>query len=389
MFDSSDEYVDKDKSEENTNEPAPQVSRLLEIVVYILVTIGLGAIGIILWLGKVITMNKLVKYASLLTLICVIFALVFGWNLYTKEIILDEKIVTVHVRPNDTFGEVISQFDNANLLSNSFLFKLIASLRGIDRRLAVGRYDFSGDISLRSILDDLASGKVATILVTIPEGLSIAQTASIFFKEMQIDSSEFAALCYDTTGVTNKYKLPDLEGYLFPETYRFPVESDAEFVIDHLVKMALSQVETLREEKTLTLNLRELVTMASIIEAEARDGDEREIISSVYHNRLKRNMLMQADPTVRFALNGIRRRLFYKDLEVDSRYNTYKFKGLPPGPINSPGLASLAAAARPAQTDYLYFVAAGSGQHVFSENLSGHNRARDKIKMEKSRSKTD
>jgi UPF0755 protein len=176
---------------------------------------------------------------------------------------------------------------------------------------------------------------------------------------------------------------PSLEGFLFPDTYIFLNNYTEEDVIQILVNQFKYRINELENNLTVKFNMREITTIASIIQGEAMYKDEMPIISSVYHNRLKKSMLLQADPTIQYFLPGKPRRLFNKDLKIDNPYNTYKYRGLPPGPINNPGLAALIAAFRPAQTDYLYFVSNLEGRHTFTRTVDEHNEAKQKMKKKR------
>ena len=220
--------------------------------------------------------------------------------------------------------------------------------------------------------------------VTIPEGLNLRQTAGILRRELHIDSLEFVSLATDSQFSEGLgFSVSNLEGYLFPDTYRFSwgtsSERAAQILVEQFWKIFTDSLRRRADE--IEFSTKDVVTLASMIEAEARDGDEREMISAVYHNRLKRGMLLQCDPTVIYALPELDRPLLLEDLEVDSPYNTYKYPGLPPGPICSPGEASILAALYPASVNYLYFVAKGDGTHVFSSTLREHNNAKIKIKQ--------
>jgi UPF0755 protein len=177
----------------------------------------------------------------------------------------------------------------------------------------------------------------------------------------------------------------NLEGYLFPDTYRLSWSTTPEKVAQVMVEQFRKTItdSLMRRAEEIGFSLAQVVTLASMIEAEAKDGNERDLISAVYHNRLRRGMLLQCDPTVIYALPKLDRPLLLKDLEVDSPYNTYRYPGLPPGPICNPGKASILAALYPAGVNYLYFVATGEGSHIFSATLAQHNLARARVKRAK------
>jgi UPF0755 protein len=359
-----------------------------EPLVYVLVTVGFAALAIVVGISLAVAftvelmtkpktfMRKILAGIVIIGIVCSCGA----WWVYTADRTVTDGAVSVTVDSATTFASLTADLKDAGLLDHPRLFKAAARLRGVDRRLMVGRYDFSGKISTRSILDMLASGDVASVLVTIPEGLSVEKTAGALQSQLGFDSTEVMAVADDADFLKRQFGLSSLEGYLFPETYRFPVGATLTEVITQMISDCKAALVELREDYSSDLTDVEILTLASIIEAEATVGSERETISSVYHNRLRRGMLLQADPTVRFALKLYHRKLYYKDLDVDNPYNTYRFAGLPPGPICSPGRASIEAAFNPAQTEFLYFVADGSGGHAFNTDLAGHNRSKAEIK---------
>jgi len=300
---------------------------------------------------------------------------------YPRDI--GEDVKSVMVRENDTFATAMQKLKENEILHGDYFFKLLAVWQGIDKSLAPGRYDFKGGVSQYEILKKLKNRDIATAMVTIPEGLPGYRISGIIGRLLGNDSTAFDSLVYDTAFARQKFGYEGLEGYLFPETYLLWYGMKNEDIIEMMVSEFEKRTAGLYDEMAkLNLSPDEILTLASIIEAEAMYSDEMEVISSVYHNRLKRRMRLQADPTVIYALGGLDRPLLYRDLRIDSPYNTYKNYGLPPGPINSPGLDAIRAAINPAVTDYLYFVADGKGRHIFTTNLRDHNRAKYRIKRE-------
>jgi UPF0755 protein len=237
------------------------------------------------------------------------------------------------------------------------------------------------------ILHRLVKGDVLTASVTIPEGYAIWDIAGAF-EVAGVDSMEILAALQDI-GIRERRKItaPSLEGYLFPDTYLVPWGAAPGEIVD----MMLSRLDEvfdaglLQRAVDVGMSPHQVLTLASIIEAETRIPGERKLVSAVYHNRLKRRMRLEADPTVAYAMGGYKGRLLYGDLEIDSPYNTYRIYGLPPGPICSAGAASIRAALYPdSMSTALYFVARGDGSHIFSGNLREHreavNRARDETR---------
>jgi len=288
---------------------------------------------------------------------------------------------SVMIEENDSFNHVLNDLKAEEIVRGPFLFKSIAVLFDIDKSLAPGRYDFSGRISMYDVLRKLEHHDIAMVMITIPEGQTVRKTAGVFARELGVDSSAFVNLAFDTSFIMQKYGIENLEGYLFPETYRMWYGIQNDQIMDILFGQFENQTKKLFDSLPAgSYTTKEILTLASIIEAEAMDGDEKALISSVYHNRLDKRMRLQADPTVIYALNGLDRPLNYRDLEYESPYNTYKHRGLPPGPINSPGQDAIKAAIYPENSEYLYFVADGTGRHIFSRTLQEHNRAKRQVK---------
>lgn len=279
-----------------------------------------------------------------------------------------------------SIGRVLSE---RGLIRDPQFFRLMTRLRGLDGRLRAGQYRLGPGMSPAEIMDKLARGDVVRYTITIPEGLTVEQIAALLDEKGFTDKEEFLKAARDVEKVRD-YLPPELktieplEGYLFPDTYTVTAETApadlVDVMLDRLEEVLTDQFRARAEQ--LGLSIHQLLTLASIIEREARVPDERPTISAVYHNRLRIGMKLDADPTVRYALGKIDGPLLWKDLEVDSPYNTYRNPGLPPGPIANPGLASIQAALYPADVKYLYFVARGddSGGHLFATTLTEHNR---------------
>ena len=297
----------------------------------------------------------------------------------------NEKAVRVTVPAGASFGAAVDSLARSGVISSPKLFGFYASARGRDRELKAGTYVFQPGTSWNGVLDALTRGKGLVHTVTIPEGFSLASIAQLIGRALSVPPESVIAASSDTA---LRYRLdvptPTLEGYLFPDTYTFAEGTSPSEAIRTLVGR-FEQVwkpEWDARLQELTMSRHDIVTLASIIEKEARLAEERPVISAVYHNRLRIGMLLQADPTVQYALGKHVDRVLYKDLEVDSRYNTYKHVGLPPGPIASPGAASIEAALYPAKVPYLFFVAHPDGHHEFRQTFSEHTEARAQIRRE-------
>ena len=304
---------------------------------------------------------------------------------FSSKPVSDSGGVSLFIYPGDTGARIAERVDSLHLFPSTWSFRLLCKATGLDKNLKVGRYDLTSEHSRWHIYRTLRDGKSSFVKITIPEGLTQERVIRILAESTGVDLREFSRSVNDTKFIHSQgIKARSLEGYLFPQTYMIPWGSRPDYTVRTLTDHLMDFMEdTLRSRmREIRFSLHELVTFASLIETEARDGEERRLISSVYHNRLRKGMLLQCDPTVIYALGGLDRPLLHKDLEIDSPYNTYKYLGLPPGPICSPGAASITAALYPEVTNYLYFVADGKGRHIFSETLKQHNTAREKVKSE-------
>ena len=263
------------------------------------------------------------------------------------------------------------------------VFKAGLYLQGKSRGIFSGKYPLKGIHDVGGLTKLITAPSGERIKVTILEGWELERIIDELNLYLEIDPYKFRQTCYDHNFMsTLNIQAPSLEGFLFPDTYYFFTSYLEEDIIRTMVNQFNyhynKSVKYFAGQRGMSKL--ETTTMASIIQGEAMYEDEMKTISSVYHNRLKKDMLLQADPTVQYAIAGPNIRLYYKHLKTESAYNTYKYKGLPPGPINSPGLAALQAAVMPITTDFLYFVANGTGRHTFTRTMKEHNRAIAQIK---------
>lgn len=371
------------------NKPTEGSFAHYEYILYWLVTIALLILAIPVVVLKtagflvrsVGTPMKSVKHFLGFVLVVLLCAAGFTAYKIFYPFHIGEATVSIMVEEHDPFSRVSRALKDGKVIADDYLFSRLAIMTGVDKSLIPGRYDFSGKVSLYQVLRKFKTHDIATLLLTIPEGFTIAQIASRLSEQMEIDSAAFVRLANDTAYTEAEYNAWGLEGYLYPETYRLwygmKVKDIIHVMVSEFERRTAGVFDT---PATGGLTREEILILASIIEAEAYFEDEMPVISSVYHNRLRKGMRLQADPTVVYAMGGVDRPLLYRDLEYESPYNTYRHKGLPPGPINSPRLAAIEAAISPDQTDYLYFVADGTGRHVFSTTLRQHNRAKNKAK---------
>lgn len=275
------------------------------------------------------------------------------------------------------------------LIRRPFVFLSAAEAYGLGRKLQAGPFALDGRMSTVAILKTLARGAPLARRVTVPEGLARGPVAALVARCTGLDSAAFMYASQDSALCERVRRLgglseppPHLEGYLFPDTYELSWRSDTASLVGRMLdRFEAVFADSLRDEANRQgFSVHQMVTLASIIEKEAKLSRERPWISAVFRTRLELGMPLQADPTVQYALGAYTKRLTEADLTVDSPYNTYVYTGLPPGPIASPGLQSLQAALYPEDVPYLYFVARGDGSHVFSTTLKDHLAAKREVR---------
>lgn len=296
------------------------------------------------------------------------------------------QIVTI---PSGTsFRVIASAFQKAGLVNDVDAFYLAASLKGAYKKIKAGEYEIDKTMSPVEILDLIVEGRTKQYWITIPEGFSAREIAGVIGEAGLVDEAAFLERALSKgLATTHGIEGPTFEGYLFPDTYRL---TRAMTVDEIIVKMTdrfrqVYQGESGYRAAGVTMTMKEVVTLASMIEKEAGSAREMAEISAVFHNRLKKGIRLQSDPTVIYAVNDFDGNLTKRHLRIRSPYNTYKNYGLPPGPIANPGRAAIAAALNPADVASLYFVARGDGTHHFSNGLAEHNRAVDFYQKRKGR----
>jgi UPF0755 protein len=293
----------------------------------------------------------------------------------------------IEVPPGATMREVATLLSRENLINQIPYFILLGKLTLTERKIKPGEYAFTTRMPPLEIMDALRKGRILTYELVVPEGYTADQIARLVEEQKMADYDTFMALVHDPEFIRSLgFKTDSLEGYLFPDTYYFPKKIGAEEVIKDMVAKFQNTFEPELEERAEELNMtqNEVVTLASIIEKETAVESERPLVSAVFHNRLKRHIPLQSDPTVIYALlPDFHGTLHKKHLKIKSPYNTYQNKGLPPGPIANPGRESLYAALYPDDVDYLYFVSKNDGTHYFSYSLQEHNRAVHKYQKRK------
>ncbi len=299
-----------------------------------------------------------------------------------------DKAHTVIIAPGEGFSATARKLQALGLIQSPRKFRLFARINGSHRQIQAGEFQLYGTMTPRQILDTLVAGKVRLYRVTIPEGFTLRQIAQTVSRAGFGDTDAFFNLATDPA-VATEQQVPaqTLEGYLFPDTYHFPRGFSQEKIIAAMTQRfrdAISDSWQSRAE-ALGLTLHQVVTLASIIEKETGDPAERPLIASVFHNRLKKGMRLETDPTVIYGIEDFDGNLTRKHLRTPTPYNTYVIKGLPPGPIASPGHAALEAALYPAETDYLFFVSRKDRTHQFSSNLKDHQEAVRKYQLRRRR----
>jgi UPF0755 protein len=287
----------------------------------------------------------------------------------------------ITIPPKSSFSAVADSLSAHHIIWSRLWFKVRGRIQGVDRSIKAGVYEFRQATPTGEVLTKLAEGRTATARLTVPEGLTVPEVATLVAERIGVPADSFIAAASDAA-LAHELGLSgsSLEGYLRPDTYAVPLGSSARDVARRMVQnfQAAWRPEWTARLDTLHLTQVELLAFASIVEGEARADDERGTIAGVYRNRLRLHMPLQADPTVQYAIllsNGVRKpRLYQKDYLLPSPYNTYLHPGLPPGPVNSPGRRSIEAALYPADVHYLYFVAGPDGRHLFSRTYDEHLR---------------
>ncbi|MBW2297312.1 MAG: endolytic transglycosylase MltG [Deltaproteobacteria bacterium] len=296
----------------------------------------------------------------------------------------DINVQVVNVPPGQGSKATAADLYARGIITNAFKFNLYARIKGYDKQIKAGEYRLAPSYSPKQIFNIIVSGKVRLYKITIPEGYNLAQIAAMMPAAGLGPAEDFLKTAHKGS-LVREYNIPgdSFEGYLFPDTYHFPKGVSADKIIQTLVRrfreVFIAEWEKRAREKQLTVH--QVVTLASIIEKETGEPSERSIISSVFHNRLKKNMRLASDPTVIYGIKGFNGNLTRKDLRTLTPYNTYKIKGLPPGPIANPGAKAIKAALYPAKTNYLYFVSKKDGTHQFSTNFKDHEKAIRKYQL--------
>ncbi len=327
------------------------------------------------------------KPVFLIILVILILALVSSlyitfWMPYSAH---NDKPKVLSIPKNANLKQITEILFENDVIYSETTFKIAAKLLGLDDKLFPGTYTFKNGLSNLEVLRIISVAEQPTVIkITIREGLTVKQTAALLHNKYNLDSSKFLRIVNDREYLKSSLKLDvtNIEGYLSPNTYIFQSEPDEE----NLIRMMVNETKRIFSDSLMeiirskNMSMHEILTMASIVEGEARKEEERPIIAGVYYNRLKKRMPLEADPTVQYSIKDGPRRLFYRDYKTPSPYNTYLHPGLPPGPVNNPGEKSIMAAINPAKHPYIYFVADGTGGHIFTKTHSEHINAKRKVR---------
>ncbi|MGI5879415.1 MAG: endolytic transglycosylase MltG [Syntrophomonadaceae bacterium] len=337
-------------------------------------------------MSKVITEKPKIKLSLFVAVLLLAIIAGSGWQLYNSKFqpvdASDKSYHDIIIPANSTARQIAEILHGNNLIHSQRAFLSYCKKQGLDSSLMAGHYRFSRSQPLADIATAIATGRVVTISFTVPEGYTVKQIGDLLVSKNIVTREgwdQAVAANYDymfLQGLPSGEK--GLEGFLFPDTYIISEDTSAWQIIDAM----LSQFEVLWQKEFAALaknrgqSINEAVTIASLIEEEARVSGERSIISGVIYNRLQRDMLLQIDATILYCLPKHQEVVYYRDLEVDNPYNTYLYPGLPPGPITNPGKESIEAALKPDKHNYLYYVSKGDGSHQFTETYAQHLAAR-------------
>lgn len=314
---------------------------------------------------------------GLLLLLCLAAGVGLRFALFLRTPVAPPAARTITVPAGASFAAVAERLAEEGVVSDLFWLKALSRLRGDARQVQAGEYDFREAASPDTVLDRLVAGDVRRYRFTVPEGLNLREIAAKLDEEGRGDGAVFLKLARDPALIAALgIDATTLEGYLFPETYTLIASSTERDLLLAMVEQFRARLtpELIAAAAGSGLDRHQLVTLASIVQKEAGNREEMPRIAAVFHNRLKRRMPLQADPTVIYGIADFDGNLTREHLKTPTPYNTYRIAGLPPGPITSPGEDALRAAAQPAESDELYFVARGDGTHVFSRTLKEHNR---------------
>lgn len=332
-------------------------------------------------------MKKLV-ISLVLVLVIISGVFLYSKGVIEKPLVSKEDVIEIKVSNGDNFNTILNGLENDGLIKNKTIIKAYLKYYKVTANIKPDKYKVSKDISLQDLIQLLGTGKgnVNTIKLTIPEGYELIDIASLVEEKGLISKGDFLKSVeeyplkpYMRSGKGIKYRL---EGYLFPDTYEFKKGATGKEIIDVFVKRFEEIISSIKKEKNIQIEdkkLGEIITLASVVEKEGLTDEDREKVAEVFNQRMKIGMKLQSDVTVLYAL-GIRKELvLYKDLEVDSPYNTYKIPGLPIGPVCNPGRHAIEASISPKETKNIFFIIVKDGPHLFTANYNEFLKVKDSI----------
>lgn len=310
---------------------------------------------------------------------------IFQQSLYSKYKWKDGKDKEFDIRPGENFSNIVEELKEKDIIPSAFVLKVIGKLTGKDDKVISRRYIFKTGMTNLDVLNIITDASLfQSVKFTVNEGLTIKQIGKLAEKNLGLSRDKFIEEAKNDSlinllGLNDSVK--SLEGFLYPDTYDVPLEITERGLVHILFnefrKKIFNNKEIMDSIAAKKLDFYNIMKMASIIEGETRKDDEKPTIAGVYYNRIRKNMRLEADPTVQYSLPEPKKRLTYDDLQVKSPYNTYIIKGLPPGPINNPAISSIKAAINPERHNFIFFVATGEGGHTFTENYADHLKAVD------------
>ena len=330
------------------------------------------------------TTKRSVRTVVVLSILAIVSAAILGFVFFVMQILrpsdssTSAKKVVVNLVPGDSVSHIGRILQRRHVVRSAEGFVLAARLEGVENRLVAGRYELSPAMSPTQLAQLIAAGATADDLVTIPEGFTAAQVASRLAHHgigNAVDDRKLVLRGGKNFTIGTYRPGPNLEGYLFPDTYRFPVGTTTSDAITEMIENFKNKVRDTGLLQLTPAQIRSTIILASLVEKEAEVDGDRPLIAAVLKNRMRLHMRLDCDATLQYALPAHRTRLFYTDLKRPSPYNTYLHGGLPPTPIANPGLESIRAALDPAHVGYLYYVARANGTHIFTDSLADHDRA--------------
>lgn len=340
-------------------------------------------------------MGKFIFYIFLLLSLTILAGSAYINHILTAEVVDGKRDMEFKIAKGSSREEIVKILQINDLPVSLLHFKITVKWLKVGNKIRYGRFKLpkGKTMSMQELVLFMTDKGVQDKNLTVPEGYNIKQIATEVQDIFGIEAADFVMACKNPE-LLKKYNInaESFEGYLYPETYNFDEESSPEKIIETMHKMFLKKIQSnLQDIHNSGYTLHEVMTLASIVQGEVRVASEAENISALYQNRLKKKMLLQADPTIQYLLDEPRR-LYKKDLEIDNRYNTYKYTGLPPGPINNPSIEIVKAVLHPAKVNFVYMVAKGNGEHYFNETWDEHladkskfDRVRKKVAREKAK----